>query len=208
MCPVEIIVSGLVQMKESDYHRAISGCKDLQGAKLRKTDLFGVDLWGADLSGADLSGAFLQQSNLCFADLTGADLTGAFTHGANFFGAILIKTTGLKSSTELMNKYFQKDKDGWFVYKSFAETEYMFSRPDNWNISPGCILEEPNLALDRRYDCGPGVNFASRQWIKKRYGPDYIWLCKVYKEDIDQIVVPYGTDGKGRCARLQLIGEV
>jgi hypothetical protein len=58
----------------------------------------------------------------------------------------------------------------------------------------------------RSYPCGFGVNFGTLDWIKKntKCSGD-IWECRLYFDDLEKTVVPYNTDGKARCSRLQLI---
>jgi len=35
-----------------------------------------------------------------------------------------------------------------------------------------------------------------------------LWECLILFEDAPDIVVPYNTDGKARCGRLQLIKKI
>ena len=207
-------------MNKKDYEKALSGEKDLREANLMNADLRGVDLedanlrrayllWvnlrGADLRGADLRRADLWGVDLQWANLRNADLREIDLRGANLKGA-----KGLPRDIELMDKMFKKDSDGsYWVYKSFSpRTPYKGWRPEEWKIEEGSFIEEKDIETDRREDCGSGVNFATLEWIVGQYGEENIWLCKIYREDFDQIVVPHGTDGKARCARLQLVERV
>ena len=58
---------------------------------------------------------------------------------------------------------------------------------------------------DRCTDCGSGVNFGSREWCERNYTEADLWRCRIEWEDLADVVVPYGTDGKARCARLRLL---
>ena len=192
-------------MNEEDYEKALSGEKDLRGANLRIADLLEANLRIADLRGADL-----WKANLVGADLRGADFRGADLRNADLREANLKGAKGLPTDIELMDKMFKKDSDGsYLVYKSFYhKTPYSDERPDDWKIEDGSFIEEKGIETDRRECCGPGVNFATLEWIINEYTREDIWLCKVHKEDFGGLCVPHSTDGKARCTRLQLIERV
>ena len=138
---------------------------------------------GADLIGANLIGADLRR-----ADLSGADLSGA---------------KGITVAKSYLYQ-FEKDKNGIIVYKAIGNTCYI--APTHWDIKKGAFLEEVVNPL-RTMDCGSGVNFATLEWIRKAFKDRDItvWKCRILWEDMADVVVPYNTDGKARCARLQLI---
>ena len=139
-----------------------------------------TNLWGANLRGADLRDA----------DLRGADLTGA---------------KGIPNAKEFLEK-LDFDKDGVLVYKAIGNTEYL--APSYWKIESGAFLEEV-VNPDRGTLCGCGVNFATRDWIDKNYPQHtHVWLCRIHWLDLADVIVPFGTDGKARCARLELVEEV
>jgi hypothetical protein len=56
--------------------------------------------------------------------------------------------------------------------------------------------------------CGCGVNFAPLSWIREHYSSSIIWRCRIRWLDCVGVVVPYNTDGKARCSRLELIEVV
>jgi hypothetical protein len=90
-----------------------------------------------------------------------------------------------------------------YVYKTFGAYK---TPPDCWKIEKGAYIEEI-VNPDRCTECGSGVNFATLDWIKKdphSYKKE-IWQCLIHWEDLADVVVPFNTDGKARCARLQLI---
>jgi uncharacterized protein YjbI with pentapeptide repeats len=68
---------------------------ELEKANLSNANLSGANLTKADLEDAILSGANLQNANLTRADLEDANFTGANITGANFTGAKLEDTIGL-----------------------------------------------------------------------------------------------------------------
>ena len=128
------------------------------------------------------------EADLRWADLRGADLSGA---------------KGLLSPSAWMEANFEFTDKGVIVYKAFGDTHY--NPPGKWKIEAGEYIEEvanPN----RTDDCGCGVNFATLDWISKEWGSNItVWKCLIEWRDLPAVVVPYITDGKARCERLQLI---
>jgi len=183
---------------------------NLWGANLRGANLRGANLCDADLCGADLRGANLRGANLCDADLRDADLCDANLCGANLCDADLrdadlSNTKGIPNTKEFLKK-FDFDKDGVLVYKAIGNTGH--SAPSYWKIKAGAFLEEV-VNPDRCTLCGCGVNFATRDWIDKNYPQHtHVWLCRIHWLDLADVIVPFGTDGKARCARLELVKEV
>jgi hypothetical protein len=102
---------------------------------------------------------------------------------------------------------FKTDKSGIIVYKAIGNTYQ--SPPEYWDIKPDSFLEEVVNPV-RTVDCGSGVNFATLDWVKKQFEDrdTTIWMCRILWEDLADVVVPYNTDGKARCARLQLIKKL
>jgi len=149
----------------------------------------------ADLSGADLSDANLIDANLIRADLSGANLRGADLSGAK----------GLKTAKDYLSQ-FERTKNGIYVYKTFGAYN---TPPDYWTIKHKSFIEEV-VNPDRCTECGSGVNFATLDWIKNDESASKlpVWKCLIHWEDMADVVVPFGTDGKARCARLQLIEVV
>ena len=156
-------------------------------ANLRGTDLRGADLLDADLQRANLWGADLRDANLLDADLRDADLSNS---------------KGLSTAKDYLSQ-FKKDKSGIYVYKTFGAYS---TAPDYWKIEPKSFIEEV-VNPDRCTECGSGINFATLEWIKKcKEAQDKpVWRCLIHWEDVADVVVPFNTDGKARCARLQLI---
>ena len=112
---------------------------------------------------------------------------------------------GLTSHKDFL-KNFKKTKNGVIVYKAIGNTHY--SLPDYWEIKEGKYLEETVNPLPTVV-CGCGVNFATKEWIEKEFSDAYdLWECLIEWEDLVDVVVPYNTDGKARCARLKLIKKI
>ena len=176
---------------------------DLRRADLRRADLRRADLSGADLSDANLSDADLRRANLSGADLSGADLSDADLRRANLSDADLSQTTGLLDAINYLEAHFERNKDGYIVYKSFG---VYYTSPEKWEIKPDSIIEEV-CNTSRTDTCGSGINVAPLEWVRSdNHGRIYKLLIKY--EWLAGVVVPFGTDGKIRCSRAQIIGPV
>jgi len=99
----------------------------------------------------------------------------------------------------------ERSPGGWIVYKRIGETRY--SAPESWRIEPGAILAEV-ANPDRTCECACGVNFGTRAWCAANYTEAVLWRCLIRWEWGPGVVVPYNTDGKARCERLQLLEVV
>lgn len=196
-----------------------------QRAKLRWADLSGADLGDAKLSGADLIGTKLRWANLKYADLRNADISAADLkyadlRNADLSGAKLNNTdlrnvdlrgarlnntdfsqaNGLLSAIKFMETNFEKTKYGYIAYKKFNA---IFLPPIKWKIKSGSIIEE-TVNFDRCTECGSGINVATLDWVKNNYKGD-IWKVLIRWEWLCGICVPYNTDGKIRCERIELL---
>ena len=161
----------------------------LEGAdEERRANLSGADLSGANLSGADLRGANLYGADLRCADLRGANLSGA---------------KGLVRPQEWLSA-FATDELGIIVYKRIGTGKTYADAPAYWTIEPGAFLEEV-VNPSKTTVCACGVNFGTREWCDNNYSNANLWLCRIRWIDLAGVVVPYNTDGKARCNRLELI---
>ena len=173
---------------------------DLSDADLRRADLRGADLRGANLRRADLSGADLRRADLRRADLSCANLSDADLSDADLSG-----TKGLLDAINYLEANFERTKDGYIVYKTFGAYN---TPPETWKIEKDSIIEEvcnPN----RTNQCGCGINVATIDWVKKDnlYPNRKVYKLLIRFEWLPGVVVPYGTDGKIRCSKAQIIGE-
>jgi len=101
--------------------------------------------------------------------------------------------------------HFKRTEEGYIVYKTFGA---YYTPPEKWVIEPGTIIEE-DCNKNRDITCAAGINFSTETWILN-FIPHYdcmliIWKCLIRKEWLDGVTVPYLTDGKARCSKLQLI---
>jgi len=190
-------------LSDADLSDADLSGADLSDANLRRANLSGADLSDANLSGANLSGADLSGADLSDADLSDADLSGADLSDANLSGANLSQTTGLLDAINYLEAHFERNKDGYIVYKSFG---IYYESPEKWEIKPDSVIEE--VCNTNRTDiCGSGINVAPIDWVRSdNHGRIYKLLIRY--EWLAGVVVPFGTDGKIRCSRAQIIGPV
>jgi hypothetical protein len=152
----------------------------------------------ANLRGADLSDANLRGANLSNANLRGANLSNA-----NLRGADLSNADGLLSAIEYLEAHFEKTAEGYIAYKTFGGE---YNPPEKWVIQPGSVITE-NVNFDRCRDCGCGINVAPLDWVKEYYGfrSKDIWKVLIRYEWLVGVCVPYHTDGKIRCEKVELI---
>ena len=189
---------------------------DLSGANLRKANLSMEDLRGADLRGANLSGADLSWANLSGANLSGADLRWANLRGANLRRACLsvadlrradLRETNLSGATGLLpavnflEAHFERTDAGYIAYKTFNVT---YEAPTAWEIKGGAVISE-NVNFDRCAECGCGINVAPLEWVKREYVNGPIWKVLIRWEWLCGVCVPYMSDGKIRCERVELL---
>jgi hypothetical protein len=158
---------------------------DLRGANLRGANLSVADLSGADLSGADLSGADLSDADLSGADLSGADLSDV---------------RDFPSASECLDQLERTDA-GYIAYKTFGS---QYGAPSYWTIEPGSVISEV-CNPDRGTLCGCGINLAPLAWVERNHPGQPVWKCLIRWAWAAGIVVPFGTDGKFRCEKCELV---
>lgn len=185
---------------------------DLSGVDLSYRTLRNVDLSYAILADADLNHAVLTNTDLSYAILTRANLRSTVLRSTVLRGTILCDTIldkadlsgakGLLSAADFLEQRFERTDAGYIAYKVFG-AEY--KPPKNWEIISGATLTE-TVNPDRCTECGSGINVAPLGWVKKRYpckGP--IWKVLIKWEWLPGVIVPYMTDGKIRCEKVQLL---
>ena len=144
--------------------------------------------------------ANLTRANLEGANLWGANLEGANLRGANLWGANLSQVKGLKSTIDFLEAYFERTSEGYIAYKTFGGT---YSAPKEWDIRPGSVITEV-VNYDRCTECGSGINVAPLEWVGNNYSGK-IWKVLIRFEWLAGICVPYHSDGKIRCERVELL---
>ena len=158
----------------------------------------------ANLRWANLSEANLSEADLSRADLSGADLSGADLSGANLSGANLSGAEGLLRTVDFLEARFERTDRGYIAYKTFGG---FYKAPDTWKIEPGAVIEE-TVNFDRCTTCGSGINAAPLEWVRKEYPDGTIWKVLIRWEWLCGVCVPYMTDGKIRCERVEILETV
>lgn len=196
---------------------------NLHGVNLSRVNLFQTNLRSANLSSAYLRGACLNTDNLHYANLSdtnlefasleytdlrytnlrGANLLGANLKGADLKGSNLSGAKGVLSAIDYMKVNFERVDDGYIVYKTFGE---QYTSPENWVIRPKAVLTE-NVNFDRTENCGCGINVAPLEWVRENCDGE-VWRCLIRWEWLCGVCVPYCTDGKIRCERVELLEVV
>ena len=199
--------------ERADLSRANLIGANLIGANLSRANLSRANLSRANLSGANLSGSNLSVANLCGADLRGSDLSGSNLSGSDLFGSDLNGSNlngsnlsgavGLLQTANFMKTHFERAKDGYIAYKTFNDT---YTAPTTWKIEPGSAIEE-NVNFDRCATCGSGINVAPLDWAKQNCKGE-IWKVLIRWEWLCGVCVPYMTDGKIRCEKVELLEVV
>ena len=187
---------------------------DLSGANLYHANLRHADLCYAKLSDTNLSCANLYHANLrhadlCYADLSDANLSCANLRHANLSCANLscANLSRIKinyNPIDYLNKNFEKTNEGYIVYKTFSE---YYPKPNYWSIKENIIIEEIGINTNLSNKCGSGINVATLDWVLKETN-EQIWKCLIKFEWACSIFVPYDTDGKIRCSKLQILEKV
>ena len=107
----------------------------------------------------------------------------------------------MRSTIDYLNKTFELTAEGYIAYKTFG-SEY--PPPERWRIESGSVIEE-NVNYNRCQVCGCGINVAPLKWVQNNYHGD-IWRVLIRFEWLAGVCVPYNTDGKIRCERVELLG--
>lgn len=187
-------------------------CANLHGANLCDVDLRHVDLSHARLTCTNLRGVDLSHAILNHVDLRYAILNHAILRHTNLSHAILSHATlsdadlsgakGLLSAVDFLEQRFERTDTGYIAYKIFGA---QYIPPKNWEIVPGAELTE-TVNPDRCTECGSGINVAPLGWIKLHYpNAKPIWKVLIKWEWLPGVIVPYMTDGKIRCEKVQLL---
>ena len=154
-----------------------------------KADLRFADLRSANLRSADLSSANLRDANLSSANLSSADLSYA---------------KNLVSSINYMEAHFERTAEGYIAYKTFNSS---YEAPERWTIAPGSVIDEV-VNECRTTMCGSGINVAPLEWVRREYPGKTIWKVLIRWEWLPGVCVPYNTNGKIRCERVELVEVV
>ena len=121
---------------------------------------------------------------------------------ANLSNADLSNANGLLSAIDYLKEHFEITSDGFIAYKTFGGE---YNPPEKWVIQSGSVITE-NVNFDRCNECGCGINVAPLEWVRNHYGhKGDIWKVLIRFEWLAGVCVPYQTNGKIRCERVELI---
>ncbi len=181
----------VLEIHEKWLNKEVGGERaDLRNADLQRADLRNADLRNADLRNADLRNAYLWGADLRNADLQRANLS---------------QVTGLQSSAEWLQENCKAVDDGILAYKMFG---HRYNPPGGWVVEPGQVIDEV-VNPCRVLDCACGVNVGTLDWCEKNVSvSNPIWKVLIKWIDLADAVVPYGTDGKFRVGRCELIEQI
>ena len=123
---------------------------------------------------------------------------------ADLLGANLSEAKGLLSAIAFIDDHFVHTEQGYIAYKTFGGNR---APPDSWVIQPNSIITE-NVLFDRTADCACGINVAPLDWVRERYPGMDIWKVLIQYDWLAGVCVPYNSDGKIRCEKVQLLEVV
>lgn len=169
---------------DSDLRRIVFTRTTLENCDIRDSDLEGANFYSCSLPEVSFPGSSLAQVRFSTCSLVNTNFS---------------RSRGLLSASQWLFDNFDTDAEGVLIYKSMnAIYTKHWSSP-----TPGAILTEA-VNPDRTLECGCGVNFGTLEWVADNY-PYNIWLCRIRWEWLADVCVPFGTDGKARCGKLELI---
>jgi hypothetical protein len=197
ICMVDLSASIL---KQTIFTEAFLKETDFSGADLKGANLRGADLRGANFRRADLRGAYFEGADLRGADLREANVEGASFEGASLERANLSRTKNMSSTIGFIKDNFEFTNEGIIAYKTFGDH---FVPPKDWKIERGSVISE-NVNFCRTDSCGCGINVAPLEWVYKNYKGE-IWKVLIRWEWLVGVCVPYDSDGKIRCERVELV---
>lgn len=123
-----------------------------------------------------------------------------------FLGVSFNYCDGLFDVDQWIENNLEKHKNGYIVYKRIGEGT-PFKSPKNWKIEKNSILTaEVNREVTAQ--CGAGVNCGTKDWVLINYRKNSLWKCLIKWEWVHNMIVPWNTDGKIRCGKLQLLKKL
>ena len=171
----------------ADLHGADLRFADLRDANLRDANLRDANLIGANLSDANLIGTNLRCTNLSYANLIGANLSYANLSYANLSGTNLsyanLSGTNLSGTKGILSTIDFMEAHFERVedgYIAYKTFNSVYNAPETWTTEKGVVIEEKGD----------------------------IWKVLIRWEWLCGVCVPYMSDGKIRCERVQLIENV
>lgn len=178
---------------------------DFNKANLAMCDFAGCDLRFASFAKADCSYANFGNADLRCATFKDASLEGAFLGGAWLDMTNFSNVHGLLTNREWMDKHLEKEAHGYIVYRGFSKALFA----SHWDTPrSGAVLEQfPNP--DRTALDGCGVSFGTQSLVMRMFqDAPPVWRCLIRMDDLPDVIIPFNTDGRGRCRRLVLLHTI
>ena len=208
---------------DSDFHGSNFGDSSCKSVEFHRSNFTDVNAWKCDFNNADFSGCDLTRAYFNECDLRGANFSGAKLISTRFIKCklddaafdearanrpVFNGSTGMFDPIEFMANHFERTEEGYIAYKIF---DGMYKMPEDWDINPGSVIAE-NANLNPFDNCGCGINVAPLEWVRafrlKNDAFDQpIWRCLIRWEWLPGVVVPFGTNGKIRCNRVEILDK-
>jgi len=187
----------LLSFNDSSFSGFVADSCFIRSTTFRRTIFDRALFTDCDLREASFQDSVHKDTVFSNCNLVGVDFSGA---------------KGLPTSSMIMKRSFRRDELGYIVYKVFCSDTWdnYYIKPFNWKIKEGSFLKD-TVNPDRTCECACGVNFATRKWCETQLTyrvPRTLWKCRIRWEDLPDVVIPYNFDGKGRCAKLELLHPV
>lgn len=157
----------------------------------------------AQFKSCDLSRSTFDESQLIRTSINASKLEDVKFLNNNIVSIDLSESTGLKSSIDFLEENFEKTEEGYIAYKIF-NLHYM--KPESWEIKEGSILTEV-VNTSRFEECSCGINVGTRK-LMEEYSSYPIWKVLIRFEWLSEVCVPYNSNQKIRCGRIQLLEKV
>lgn len=189
----------------------------IQGAVSQYREIRNLDLTRCQLTSSSFN--YISFADCTFRDcvLDGTTFQNCYFSGTSFPGCSLDNVTlehvrglnlsGAKLTTmeQRLDRMFEKDKYGYIAYKVFG---MYFAPPASWEIKPGSIITEA-VSRELTEDCSYGVNVGTARWIlRNTAGNVDVWKVRIRFPWIADLIVPNNTEGKVRCAKVELLRTV
>lgn len=198
-CTIEKSSFGGEDMRDVNFEKCEFDCVNFPVADLRHSWFKECIIKGTSFAEADLSRADLRKS-----DFKGTSFVGAKLNQTNFSD-----TTGLISPTQYLADNFEKTEDGYIAYKTFGT---YYEKNSKWEIKEGSVISEITN-FNPTSECGCGINVSTKDWMwtemacNDAFTGATVWKVLIRWEWLAGVCVPYCTDGKIRCEKVELIEQ-
>ncbi len=204
-------------LREADIRESSFEGTNLRGAILAGGTFTDCNFNGADLAFAHCGKAIFTRSTFRSANLESTRFVNAVLNGVDFRDADMLNVAldearmfksnlsgakKLPDPVSVIKNIYETTEEGIICYKTFG---WFFDVPSYWNIEEGSIITEV-CDPDPAVDCSYGINVVPK-W-NNIPSDKIVWKCLIRWEWAVGIVVPYGTSGRIRCSKLELLKRV